>query len=535
MRGGWKASANPVLRTGVRAAVVALAVLVCSCTSGPDFEQPAKPDATGYTPEPLALTTSTATGVHGGAPQTFVVGADVGGQWWTLYRSPQLNALVDEALRANPTLTAAQASLRQAKELYFAQQGGLFPQLSTNTSGSKQFLQNASSGTTGNSGVFGVASSSLNVSYAIDLFGGVRRQVESQAAQAEYQRYQLEATYLTLTSNVVVAAVNLASLRQQIASTNELIRIVSNQLDVVNTQFNLGAASRLDVLAQQAAVEQMKANLPPLQLSLAQQRNSLMALLGRLPDQDRGENIDLNDLHLPEQLPLSLPSKLVEQRPDVRSAEATLQSASANIGVAIANQLPQFTITGGYGPTAAAFENIILTQAMLGTSIWSLGAWNLAFAVLQPIFDGGTLEHKKRAAQAAFESAAATYKNTVLQAFLDVANSLRAIQADADALRTQADAERAAAASLALSQQQFTLGAVNFPILLTAQQTYHNAVLLRVKAQAARYSDTAALFQALGGGWWNRKDVDPKSEGKPGNFWLPPIGDINVLPSARNK
>jgi len=519
-----------IFRHGLRILLLPLFVLSSGCTSGPDFVPPAKPEADGYTAEPLAITTSSANS-PGGAPQQFVMGADIGGQWWTLYQSPQLNALVEEALRANPTVAAAQASLRQAKETYFAQVGGLFPQVSFGASGEKELVQNASAGATGNSGVFGVASASLNISYSPDIFGGVRRQVESQAAQAEYQRYQLEATYLTLTSNVVTAAVNLASLRAQIAATNDLIRIVGNQLNIVRTQFDLGGASRLEVLAQQSALEQIRANLPPLQRSLAQQRNQLMALIGRLPSQDGGEIIELNALHLPDQLPLSLPSKLVEQRPDVRSAEAQLKVASANIGVAISNQLPQFTITGQYGPTAASFEQIIFAHANNAVSIWSLGAWNIILSVLQPIIDGGTLEHKKRAAKAAFEVAAAQYRNTVLQAFQDVANALRAVQTDADALRTQADAERAAAASLALAQQQFTFGAVAFPILLTAQQTYSNAVLNRVKAQAARYSDTAALFQALGGGWWNRQDVDPKSEGKRVPFWLPPFGDVR-LPAA---
>ena len=529
-RADLEVTVTSIVRTGVQAALLSLTALTCGCTSGPDFVRPDKPDASGYTPEPLALTTSSAN-VPGGTAQRFVTGADVGGQWWTLYRSPQLDALVEEALRANPTVAGAQASLRQAKELYFAQQGGLFPAISFNATGETQLIQNASAGTTGNSGVFGVSTASLSISYSPDLFGGVRRQVESQGAQADYQRYQLEATYLTLTSNVVNAAVTLASLRAQIAATQDLIRIVGNQFEVVKTQFDLGGASRLEVLSQQAALEQIRATLPPLQRSLAQQRNQLMALVGRLPDQDRGEIIDLDALHLPEELPLSLPSKLVEQRPDVRSAEAQLHTASANIGVAISNQLPQFTITGQYGPTATSFEQIIFTQFSNTASIWTLGAWNLLLTLLQPVFDGGTLEHKKRAAQAAFEVSAAQYRSAVLQAFLDVANALRAIQTDADALRTFADAERAAAASLALSQQQFLLGAVAFPILLTAQQTYSNAVLNRVKAQAARYSDTAALFQALGGGWWNRNDVDPKSEGKPVRFWLPPVGDVR-LPAA---
>ena len=513
-------------------ALLVLVVLAGGCTSGPDFKTPAKPDASGYTAEPLQVTTTASPGVQGGAAQTFVMGADVGGQWWTLYRSPQLNALVEEALRANPTVAAAQASLRQAREKLFATQGTLFPQIDANASGSKNFLQNSGSGTSGTIGPYGVAAASLSVSYAPDLFGGVRRQVESQAAQAEYQRYQLEATYLTLTANVVIAVINVASLRAQIASTNEVVAIVGNQLNLVKTQFDLGGTSRLEVLAQEAALATTRATLPPLEGALAQQRNSLMALLGRLPDQDRGEVVDLDQLHLPEELPLSLPSKLVEQRPDVRSAEAQLHAASANVGVAIANQLPQFTITGQYGPTAAALENILLPQLQLGQTIWQIGNWMLTYSVLQPLFDGGTLEHTKRAALAALDASAATYRNIVLQAFADVANALRAIQSDANSLRAQSESEKASAASLDLSQQQFTMGAVAFPILLTAQQTYHNAVLLRVKAQAARYSDTAALFQALGGGWWNRTDVDPKSEGKPQVFNLPPFGDVNVLPAG---
>jgi NodT family efflux transporter outer membrane factor (OMF) lipoprotein len=502
-----------------------------ACTSGPDFLRPDKPKAEGYTPEPLASQTASAN-VAGGAAQQFIQGADIPGQWWTLYRSPQLNALIDEALKANPSLTAAQASLRQARELYFAQQGGLFPQISANGSGSKQVVSNATAGLPGSSPVFGVASVSLNVTYAADIFGGVRRQVESQAAQAEYQRFQLEATYLTLTSNVVTAAVNLASLRAQIAATEDLIRIAANQLEVVRTQFNLGGASRVDVLTQESTLEQVRATLPPLQRQLALQRNQLMTLIGRLPDQDKGEVIDLSSLHLPEELPVSLPSKLVEQRPDVRAAEAQLQAASASIGVAISNQMPQFTITGQYGPTSSGFDEIIYNQfGPAATPLWALGAWSLMLSVMQPLLDGGTLEHRKRAAEAGFDKAAAQYRSAVLQAFQDVANALRALQTDGAAIRAQAAAEKAAAASLNLAQQQYRLGAVAYPILLNAQQAYQTAVINRVKAQAARYSDTAALFQALGGGWWNRNDVDPRSEGKPGYFWLPPVGDVR-LPAA---
>lgn len=495
------------------------------CTAGPDFKPPDRPDAQGYTPEPVAETA--ATDISGGAAQRFSPATGVPSRWWTLYRNPQLDALVEEALRASPSLAAAQATLRQAQETLHAQQGSLFPQINAGASTTKEQATPVTSGLSGPPLVYTVSSASLSISYALDIFGGVRRQVESQAAQAEYQRFQLEAAYLTLTSNVVIAAINVASFRAQIAVTKDTIRIAEYQLRLVRTQFDLGGASRVEVLSQEATVEQARAAMPPLQRQLLQQRNQLMALLGRSPDQDRGESVDLADLRLPEDLPLTLPSVLVEQRPDIRSAEAQLKSASANIGVAISNQMPQFSISGQYGPNAGG--DIL---QFLGQTIPPIGTgWSLALSILQPILDGGTLEHKKRAAVAAFDQAAAQYRTTMLQAFQDVANALRALQTDADSLRTQVAAERAAAASLALAQQQYRLGAVAYSELLNSEKTYRTAVLGRVKAQAARYSDTAALFQALGGGWWNRADPAPASQGKPAVFWLPPVGDIR-LPAA---
>jgi NodT family efflux transporter outer membrane factor (OMF) lipoprotein len=263
--------------------------------------------------------------------------------------------------------------------------------------------------------------------------------------------------------------------------------------------------------------------LPPLQKQLAQTRNQLMAYLGRFPNQDRGEAFNLASLHLPQELPVSLPSALVGQRPDVQSAQAQLHQASANIGVTVANQLPQFSITGSLGSTVAS-----------GTKLFSAGTgvWSLAGAIAQPIFDAGALEHRKRAAVAAYDESAARYRGTVLIAFQDVANALRALQADADALNQQVVAERSAQANLDLVQAQFKLGAVAYINLLTAQQTYQNTALARVRAQAARYSDTTALFQALGGGWWNRRDVDPATAGHPDRFGLPTWQELRPAHTA---
>jgi NodT family efflux transporter outer membrane factor (OMF) lipoprotein len=506
-----------------RALLLASVAIVAGCTVGPDFTRPDKPKEEGFTPEPLALQTVSAPDVHGGATQTFEPGRDIPGDWWTLFGSEELTSLVREALSANPDIDAAQATLRQANETLYSQQGALFPSLSANGSGTQQQTNGAAIGSSAASQIqYGVVSASLSVAYSPDIFGGVRRQVEAQAAQVDVQRFALEATYLTLSSNVVVAAVNLASLRAQIAATEAVIRLQSDAINLVQTQINLGGASQADLLAQQANLRATQATLPPLQKQLAIQRNQLMTLLGKPPTFDAGQTLQLSSFRLPEQVPLSLPSQLVEQRPDVRSAEAQLQVASANIGVAVAAQLPQFNITAGIGYTAAGIATLFSPASLV---------WNLGLAVAQPLFNGGKLDHQRKAAEAAYDAAAAKYRSTVLSAFQDVANALRSMQADADLLRASVASEQTAAASLAIVQQQYQLGSVNYLALLNAQTTYQNAILGRVRAQAQRFSDTAAMIQALGGGWWNRSDVRPESKGKPGVFNLPPVDQIH-LPRA---
>jgi NodT family efflux transporter outer membrane factor (OMF) lipoprotein len=518
-------------------ALAAMAVAIWTaglsgCTVGPDFVRPTAPTGADYTTRAQNMMPETAfAAVAGGAAQRFASAEDIPGQWWTLFHSARLNALIEEALKANPTLTAAQSALRQARETLYADQGGLFPTISASGTATREKNSAAVLGapptpagatdTAVGPPVFSrfltLTSASLSVSYTPDVFGGVHRQAESAEAQAEYQRFQLEATYLTLTSNVVTSAVTLASLSDQIAATETIIKIESNQLDMMRRQFALGATARADVLSQQATLAQTEATLPPLRHQIAQARNQLMTYVGRFPSQDKGESFDLSSLSLPEALPVSLPSKLIEQRPDVRAAEAQLHQASANIGVAIANQLPQFTITGQLGSTSSGLDKLFSP----GTGLWSIGG-----SIAQTIFDGGTLEHRKRAAVAGYRQTEAQYRSTVLSAFQDVANALRALQTDADALKAQALAEQSAQESLDLARQQYQLGAINYLTLLNAEQTYQNALLNRVRAQAARYSDTAALFQALGGGWWNRSDVAPESEGTPDRFALPPIEEI---------
>lgn len=480
-----------------------LLALLAGCTVGPDFNRPASPEVSGYTPEPLAGQTASAP-VPGGEAQRFVKDLDIPGQWWTLFRSQPLNALIEEAMKANPNIQAAQAALRVAQENAEAQRGAFFPTVSGRFGVTRQKSSNASFGAPGGS-IFTLNTASLDVSYAPDVFGGTRRGVEAVDAQVDYQRFQVEAAYLSLTSNVVTAAIVEASLRGQVAANEQIIAAEKSQLDVLQKQFELGGSSKAAVLAQQANLAQTQAALPGLQKQLAQQRNLLTALAGRLPSNEVAAKFDLEGLKLPIELPVSLPSQLVDQRPDVRAAEAQLHAANAQIGVATAAKLPQFTITAALGRTATDFSNLFQP----GSGVWSIGA-----GIVQPIFNAGTLEHQRRAAIATRDQAAAQYRATVITAFQNVADALRALQHDAEALAAQVEAERSANASLELARDQFKLGAVSYLSLLTAEQTYQQARIALVQAQANRYADTAALFQALGGGWWNRKDVAMGEDGK---------------------
>jgi NodT family efflux transporter outer membrane factor (OMF) lipoprotein len=477
-----------------------IAVFLAACAVGPDFEGPGAPDAGGYTREPMTKQTASAD-VAGGEAQRFVQGLDIPGQWWTLFHSAALNTLIEEALKNNPTLPAAEAALRQAWENVYAEEGAFFPTAVVSYSPSRNKTATGVTFTAASSGApfFTLHTAQVVVTYAPDVFGGTRRQVESLAATAEFERFQLEAAYLTLTSNVVAAAVQEASLRGLIAATEEIIKIQTGSLDILQKQLALGQVAGADVAAVEATLAQAQATLPPLQKQLAVQRDLLTALIGRLPSQEPAEKFELASLQLPPELPVSLPSKLVEQRPDIQSAEAQLHAASASIGVAVAARLPQFTLTGNAGTASNLIGQFITTP---GTAFWTL-AGNVA----QTVFDAGTLLHKERAAVAAFDQAAAMYRSTVITAFQNVADSLHALQSDAETLKAAYAAERAAFKSLEIVRRQLQLGAIGYLGLLTAQNTYQAALLALVQAQAARYADTSALFQALGGGWWNRSDI----------------------------
>jgi NodT family efflux transporter outer membrane factor (OMF) lipoprotein len=479
--------------------------LLAACAVGPDFEPPAPPEVNGYTAQPLPKETSSAD-IKGGEAQRLVQDLDIPGQWWTLFHSEALNKLVEDAIRHNPTLPAAEAALRQAWEDVYAEQEAFFPTVAVNFSPSRNKTATGAVSPASSSGKpwYTLYTAQVAVSYTADVFGGTRRQVESLEATAEYQAFQLEAAYLTVTSNVVAAAVQEASLRGQIAASEEIIRIQTDSLDILRKQLQLGQVAEADVAAVEATLAQAQATLPPLQKQLAVQRDMLTALLGRFPSQEPAEQFELASIHLPQELPVSLPSKLVEQRPDVLSAEAQLHAASASIGVAIAAILPSLTLTPSAGLASNQFDQLFMTP---GTAFWSLVG-----TATQTVFDAGTLLHKKRAADAAFDEAAEMYRSTVIAAFQNVADSLHAVVSDADTLKATYAAERAAFKSLEITRMQLRLGAIGYLGLLQAENTYDGALIALVQAQAARYADAAALFQALGGGWWNRTDVPPHKE-----------------------
>jgi NodT family efflux transporter outer membrane factor (OMF) lipoprotein len=487
-------------RTSLLACVTATSALLLlpGCVVGPNFKRPGAPVDAGYTPAPPA-TTSTTTNVAGGEAQAFVGGRDIPGEWWALFHSQPLNDLIERSLKANPDLKAAQAALLVARENVLAQRGAYYPSVTGSFSASRTKTSTDISPTP-NSGAlsFSLYTPQVSVSYVPDVFGLNRRTVESLKAQEQQTRFALAATHITLSSNVAAAAIQEASLRGQIDATRELTVINTNMLRILRNQYQAGYASELDVAGQELQLAQAAATLPPLLKQLAQQRDLLAALSGGFPSQELAEEFELSNLQLPRELPLSLPSQLVEQRPDVRQAEENLHSASAQIGVAAANRLPSFALTADLGSMALAATGIFAG----GTGFRDIGA-----SITQPIFQGGALLHRERAARAAYTQADEQYRSTVLTAFQNVADTLNALQQDADGLNAAAAARDASRVTLDLAMRQFESGYVNNLALLIAQQTYQQAVLNLVQAQANRYADTAALFQALGGGWWNRADI----------------------------
>jgi NodT family efflux transporter outer membrane factor (OMF) lipoprotein len=467
-------------------------LFLASCAVGPNFSPPPAPDVVSYTPEATASPRSDASGP--GVPrQRFVDGADIPTRWWAAFRSTPLNELIRLSVEHNPSLQAAEASIRMANFNALAQRGLFFPQVGANFTPSDQLVSNDVSGP-GNTpqSRYTLYTAQLNISFVPDVWGQNVRNVESLDALTEQAKFQLEAAYLTLTANVVTAAIQEASLRGQIAAIERIIKIERDILAILKNQFNAGQAAQVDVLAQEATLAQSEQTLPPLQKQLAVQRDLLTALAGQFSADEILQKFNLQNLTLPANLPVSLPSTMVAQRPDVRAAEANMHSASALVGVAIAARLPNFTISANPGSTAFALADLFTP----GTLFYSVVG-----SATQTVFDGFSLYHKQKAAEAALEQANAQYRQAVITAFQNVADAVRSLQADARSVQAAIKAENAAKASLDIIQKQLVLGQVNQVIVLNAQQVYLNAAIARVQAVATRLSDTAALFLALGGGW----------------------------------
>lgn len=503
-------------------------VLLVGCAAGPDFKRPAAPDANRYTLESLPQQTASAQTLQGHA-QSFADAGKIPRDWWTLFNSPQLNALIERAFKSSPDIESAQAALRQAQQNVIAQQGFFFPTIGVSYSPSRNKLAGNmggnSPGVQGNGTLIQTYSNplgpkyngpayynfhvaQLNIGYAPDVFGAQRRRVESAQAQLEMQQMQLRATYLTLASNLVAAAFQEAGLRAQLAAVDRVIAINRENLAIMRRQLALGYLAEIDVAAGEAALAQAEQARPALRNQLEQTRDMIRALSGNTPDKDVPETFELTDLHLPEELPLSLPSQLIEQRPDVRIAEAQLHDASAQYGVAIANRLPQFSIQAAMGGMASAPNWMFRAGG---------GFFNVIGTVAQTIFDGGTLKAQSKAAEQALDQSAAQYHSTVIAALQNVADTLHAIESDADALKAAASADQANKKLLELTQSQYKLGYVSYQNLLLAEQNYQLGTISLIQARASRLGDTAALYQALGGGWWNKKDTHESPAVRPAN------------------
>ena len=512
-------------RAAAAAAVLATlltTLLLGGCAVGPDFVQPAAPGASGYTVSALPDTTASAPGTAGAA-QRLAYAHDLQADWWRLFKSPALDTLVEQALAAHPSLTAAQAALRIAQANVAAQQGYFWPTLQAsyapsrskiagNQGGNSPGLQGdgsvistqanlpASQGGTAPFNapvIYNFHTAQLSVGFVPDVFGGNARQVEALGASADYQYFQLQAASITLASNVVAAAIQEALLRQQTAVVTEIIAAGEQSVGILDRQWRAGLASQLDLALQRSALAQTRQLLPPLQKQHQQTLDLLRALLGLAQDATLPATVVLATLTLPEDLPLSLPSQLVLQRPDVRAARALLQAASAEVGVAVANRLPQFAINGNAGGAAARF----------GQMFWGSGQFfSFSANIAQTLFDGGTLKNRQLAAEAALQQAGAQYQLTVITAFQNVADVLQAVYADAQALQASDEAERAARTALDLLKRQWRAGYIDRLALLAGEQVYRQNTITLLQAQATRLGDTAALFQALGGGWWNAPD-----------------------------
>lgn len=470
-------------------------LLLTGCAVGPDFKKPEAPSVSRFTVQALPQQTAAAD-TAGGTAQTLTEEGALPADWWKLFQSPALDRLVQDALLANPDLAAASAALKAARADAAAQRAAFFPAFGANFQATRQKESDLLSPVLANPApTFNLYTPQVSVSYVLDVFGGVRRAQESADATADAQRFTLEAARLTLVSNIVLAAIAQASLTDQVHAQREIVANAQQQSQLLEDQVRRGGASRAALEAQNALTSQAEAQLTQLEKQAAQQQDQLAALSGRLPAEFAPVSLTISDITLPHALPLSVPASLVRQRPDVRIAEENLHAANAQVGVAIAQMLPNLTLSASTGSAATAIGSLFSSGG---------GFWNIGAGLAQPLFDGGALLNRKRAADARLEGAKAQYRSAVVTAFQNTADALEAVAADARQLKAAAAAEASAARSLQMARRQREVGDIAMPALLLAEQSYQQAEIALIQARAARYADTVALFAALGGGWWER-------------------------------
>ncbi|MBF0478033.1 MAG: efflux transporter outer membrane subunit [Candidatus Omnitrophica bacterium] len=458
------------------------------CSVGPNYIKPDGPTESRYT-------SSYSRPIDARSAQRFVYNQDIPAEWWSLFHCEKLDQVIRMAIDGNPTLESAKAALRKTKEDFNAQVGSAyFPEVNANLSASRQKFSTAAAGiSNGKGSIFNLYGASVQVSYMMDIWGGAKRELESLRAKIDYETFQMDAAYLTLTSNIVAAVGKEVAIREQILAVNEIITIQEKQLQILEQQLSLGGISKQDVLSQKSELQQTKAAIPALERELAVTRHYLAVLCGKFPiEESTLPEFTLSELTLPQDLPVTLPSSLVHQRPDIRAAEALLHSASAEIGVAEANLYPQLTLNSGFGP-----QSNVIKDLFNGNNI----VWNIGAGVFQPVFNGGALKAKKRAAVAAFDQASAQYRQTVLFAFQNVADVLRSIETDGSTFDARIEAFNSAKEALTLAQNQLVTGSISNLVFQNSEHLFQQARIGVVQAQAARFTDTAALFQALGGGW----------------------------------
>jgi NodT family efflux transporter outer membrane factor (OMF) lipoprotein len=469
------------------------------CAVGPNFVRPAPPDTDRYTREPQPKATVAADG----RAQHFTPGASITADWWRFFKSTQLDAIVQKAIANNPTLQASKASLRQSQDNMRAGYGMFFPQIQAGLDVSRQQTAPLLQGSETPGTIFNLVTLSGTISYALDVFGGARRTVESLRAQVDYQRYETEAAYIMLTANVVNTSIARAAYAAQIRATEQLIELENQQLHLTEVQVRTGIAPYANVLSIRGLIAANQALLAPLKQKISQADHLLATLEGVMPSQIILPDTDLTGLSLPVDLPLSLPSDLVNQRPDILSAEAQMHVASANIGVATAAMFPSFSLNGTYGAAGSSFGNL----SSANSRFWSIGP-----SVTTPVFQGTSLWFVRRAAIDAYHLSQANYRQAVLGAFEQVADSLKALEHDAEALQAQVEAQRATGEAVNLLQVNYRTGMAAYLDVLTADVQFHEATIAYLQAVAQRLQDTVVLFVALGGGWWNEKS--PKTKGE---------------------